>query len=268
VIVDARRGLILTNAHVVEDALEIQVALKDRRRVSARLLGTDRATDLAVLRIPGDGLTALSFADSDAVRVGDYVIALGNPFGLSHSATSGIVSAVGRPGLRGYQQFIQTDASINPGNSGGPLIDSRGRMIGVNTAILSRTGSSVGVGFAVPANLAENALDQIVATGTVERGRIGVAVADVSPERAGRIGLSPAIGAEVQEVVDASPADRAGLAPGDVITAVDGRPVDGARDLQVQIGLGRIGGSVSLTIVGDGGRRTVDVAIGARPAEG
>jgi serine protease DegQ len=268
VIVDARRGLILTNAHVVEDALEIQVALKDRRRVSARLLGTDRATDLAVLRIPGDGLTALSFADSDAVRVGDYVIALGNPFGLSHSATSGIVSAVGRPGLRGYQQFIQTDASINPGNSGGPLIDSRGRMIGVNTAILSRTGSSVGVGFAVPANLAENALEQIVATGTVERGRIGVAVADVSPERAGRIGLSPAIGAEVQEVVDGSPADRAGLEAGDVITAVGGRPVDGARDLQVQIGLGRIGGSVTLTVVDEGGRRSVDVAIGERPAEG
>jgi len=268
VIVDAGRGLVLTNAHVVEDALEIQVGLKDRRRIQAQLLGFDRATDLAVLRIPVDGLSALPFADSDRVRVGDYVIALGNPFGLSHSATSGIISGVGRPGLRGYQQFIQTDASINPGNSGGPLIDSRGRMVGVNTAILSRTGASVGVGFAVPANLARNVLEQIVATGTVERGRIGVAVADLSAERAAELGISPVRGVVVNEVLENSPAARAGIEGGDVIVAVDGRPVDDARDLQVQIGMGRIGGSVELTVVDESGRRTVVVGIGERPAEG
>jgi S1-C subfamily serine protease len=195
VIVDARRGYVLTNNHVVEEADAIEVTTRDNQRFRARLVGRDPGTDVAVLQIQGQGLQAVPLGDSDRLEVGDYVVAIGNPFGLGQTVTSGIVSALGRGGLRveGYEDFIQTDASINPGNSGGALVDLRGRLIGINTAILAPSGGNVGIGFAVPINMARAVMDQIIEYGEVRRGRIGIAVQDLTPEiaKAMRVGPDP-----------------------------------------------------------------------------
>jgi Do/DeqQ family serine protease len=264
VIVDAERGYVLTNNHVVANASEIQVTLKDRRRFKAKLLGTDPATDVAVLEISAEKLVALPFGDSDALRVGDYVIAIGNPFGLGQTVTSGIVSALGRSGLNieGYEDFIQTDASINPGNSGGALIDLRGRLVGINTAIIAPAGGNVGIGFAVPSNMARSVMEQLIRHGEVRRGRLGVAVQDVTPDIADALNLDRSTGALISTVEPGSPADKAGLRPGDLVLEIGGRPVDGASDLRNQVGLVAVGERLDIVYQRDGRRLTTTARVG------
>lgn len=268
VVVDARRGYVVTNHHVVEGAQEIVVTLKDRRAFRAELVGTDPATDLALLRIPAEDLTAVPLGDSDSLKVGDVVLAIGNPFGLGQTVTSGIVSALGRSGLapESYESLIQTDAPINPGNSGGALIDSRGRLVGINTAIISPAGGNVGIGFAVPVNMMKAVVAQLEKYGEVRRGQIGVVVQDLTPDLAEALGISAEAGAVVSEVRPGSPAERAGLRPGDAIVAVDGRPVRSATDLRNRIGLAERGTTLTLTVVRNGRRIDVPVTVGAPEA--
>ncbi|MEW5727207.1 MAG: Do family serine endopeptidase [Pseudomonadota bacterium] len=263
VIVDARRGTILTNAHVVEDADVIEVVLKDNRVFPARLVGRDPLTDIAVLDIDADRLTDVPLGDSGRVAVGDFVLAVGNPFGLGQTVTSGIVSAIGRSGLgiEGYEDFIQTDASINPGNSGGALVNFRGELIGINTAILAPGGGNIGIGFAVPVNMARAVMDQLVEHGEVRRGRIGVAIQDLTPQLSQALEASSAEGAVVAGVESGAPADRAGLKRGDVIVAIDGSPVRSATEVRNRIGLTRAGGRVTITVERDGRRRDFDVRV-------
>jgi Do/DeqQ family serine protease len=263
VIVDARRGYVMTNHHVVRGAERITVTLKDRREFVAELVGSDPATDIALLRIPAQSLTALVFGDSDRLEVGDLVVAIGNPFGLGQTVTSGIVSALGRSGIASgdYEDFIQTDASINPGNSGGALINSRGELIGINTAILAPSGGNVGIGFAVPANMARGVMDQLLRFGQVRRGRIGVVIQDLDPDAAQALGLASDEGAMIARVERRSPADRAGLRPGDVVLAMDGEPVRGSSELRNRIGLVEVDHSVSLDILRDGRRSRVAVRL-------
>lgn len=249
VIVDAQRGYVMTNNHVVARADKIAVTLKDGRTLNAKLIGTDPGTDIAIVQIPAENLTALPFGDSGQLEVGDYVVAIGNPFGLGQTVTSGIVSALGRSGLRieGYEDFIQTDASINPGNSGGALVDLRGRLIGINTAIIAPSGGNVGIGFAVPINMARSVFDQIVQYGKVARGRVGVQVQDVTPEIASAIGMKQPTGALVARVEPGSPAAKAGLKQGDVVLEINGAAVRNSADLRNRIGLVRIGDKVDVT---------------------
>lgn len=270
VIVDARQGYVLTNNHVVENADEIRVTLKDRRTFRAELVGTDPATDIAVLRIPADNLTALPFGNSDELQVGDVVIAIGNPFGLGQTVTSGIVSALGRSGLAAekYEDFIQTDAPINPGNSGGALIDTKGRLVGINTAIVSPAGGNVGIGFAVPVNMARAVMEQLIRYGEVRRGRIGVVIQDLTPDLAEAMGIAGRQGAVVSQIEPGSPAERAGLAPGDVVIAVDGEPVRNSTELRNRIGLVERGRRIDLTVLRDGRERHVRVEVSAPPQVG
>jgi serine protease Do len=239
VIVDAERGLILTNEHVIRGASVIEVTTKDDRRFRAQLIGRDKATDVAVLRIKADNLTAVPIGDSRALEVGDFVLAVGNPFGLGQTVTSGIVSAVGRTGLgiEGYEDFIQTDASINPGNSGGALVTLDGKLVGLNTAIFSKSGASHGIGFAIPIDMARRIMSQLVETGEVHRGQIGVSVRSPGAGRSG---------AEIVAVDPASPAAGAGLAKGDLITAVDGRPVTTPAQLRTLLGVMPAGAQIEL----------------------
>lgn len=246
VIVNARAGLVLTNNHVIRGAQEIVVTLKDRRQFRAQLVGADPGTDIAVLKIDAPDLKALRLGDSDQLNVGDYVLAIGNPFGLGQTVTSGIVSALGRTGLNieGYEDFIQTDAPINPGNSGGALVSLRGELIGINTAIIGPAGGSVGIGFAVPANIARAVMDQIVRYGEVRRGRLGLQTQELTPELARSLGIATLDGALVTAVDPGSPAERAGLRRGDLIVAVNGHAVRGPADLRVKVGLVPIGEEV------------------------
>jgi Do/DeqQ family serine protease len=263
VIVDAQAGYVLTNNHVIEHADQIVVTLKDNRRFDAKLIGTDPDTDIAVLKIEPERLTALAVGDSDRLEVGDFVVAIGNPFGLGQTVTSGIVSALGRTGLgiEAYENFIQTDASINPGNSGGALINLRGELVGINTAIVGPGGGNVGIGFAVPINMARNVMAQLVAHGEVKRGRLGVEIQDLTPDIAQAMHLDISEGAVVGRVDPKSPAKRAGIQPGDVIVAVDGIAVHNSSDLRNRIGLTPIGQSVSLTILRKGAEQTIEVRI-------
>ncbi|HEY3911652.1 MAG TPA: Do family serine endopeptidase [Stellaceae bacterium] len=269
VIVDAADGYVLTNNHVVENATNIEVTTKDNRRFKARLIGRDPATDIAVLQIPAQNLTAVPMGDSARLRVGDFVLAIGNPFGLGQTVTSGIVSALGRTGLgiEGYEDFIQTDASINPGNSGGALVDLQGRLIGINTAILAPSGGNVGIGFAVPIDMARDVMDQLIRYGEVRRGRIGVAIQDLTPDLAHALGTTRTEGALIARVEPNSPAERAGLRSSDLIVAVNGAPVHGAGDLRNRIGLSPIGDEVTLTVDRGTAQRQVMVRIGRAPAE-
>jgi Do/DeqQ family serine protease len=264
VIVDAARGYLLTNSHVVANPAEIQVTLKDRRSYPARLVGSDPATDIALVQIDAPGLTALAFGDSDRLEVGDLVIAIGNPFGLGQTVTSGIVSALGRSGLglEGYEDFIQTDASINPGNSGGALVNSRGELVGINTAIIGPTGGNVGIGFAVPANMARAVMGQLSAYGAVRRGRIGITIEDLTPERARDLQPELTGGAVITAVEPGSPAARAGLGPGDVIVQVNGQPIQDAGDLRNLVGLMPVGADLQIVLYHDGRARSVGARVG------
>jgi len=270
VIIDAQHGYVLTNHHVVKDAQQVVVTLKDGRRLEARLLGSDVGTDVALLKVEATGLKGLAFGDSDQLRVGDYVLAIGNPFGLGQTVTSGIVSALGRTGLdiEGYEDFIQTDASINPGNSGGALINLKGELVGINTAIVGPTGGNVGIGFAVPSNMVRAVMQQLVRYGEMHRGRVGVTTQDVAPERSKMLGPQASHGAEVVEVAKNSPAEKAGLRPLDVIIAVNGRSVRGSADVRNQIGLIPVGEEVELKVLREGQVRTIKMRVeSARPAE-
>ncbi|MGQ0750426.1 MAG: Do family serine endopeptidase [Betaproteobacteria bacterium] len=265
VIVDAARGYVLTNHHVIREAEQIIVTLKDRRQFMARLVGADPGTDVAVLQIQAQSLAALKFGDSDQLNVGDYVIAVGNPFGLGQTVTSGIVSALGRTGLsvEGYEDFIQTDASINPGNSGGALINLRGELIGINTAIVAPSGGNVGIGFAVPSNMAQAVMSQIVRYGEVRRGRLGVEMVDVTPGIAKQIGVAVLEGAVVAGVQSGSPAEKAGLRERDVVIAMNGRPIRSAAELRTRLGLTPIGDEVELRIRRGGEARALRVRVEA-----
>jgi Do/DeqQ family serine protease len=266
VIVDAARGYVITNHHVVAEASEIEVTLKDRRRLTAHLVGSDKATDVAVLKIPAENLTALPLGDPDALRVGEAVVAIGNPFGLGQTVTSGIVSALGRSGLNveGYEDFIQTDASINPGNSGGALITMDGRLVGINSAIIAPTGGNVGIGFAVPIDMATAVMKQLIEHGEVQRGRIGITVQDLTPDLADALGLEETEGAVIGSVEAGSPAQAAGLQAGDVIVAVNGEDVSGATDLRNQIGLASVGSEIAIGYRRDGEAGTAKVRIEER----
>jgi len=254
VVIDARRGLIITNNHVIANADEISVNLASGATLQAQLLGTDPDTDVALIQVSGEGLIALPMADSDKLRVGDFVIAIGNPFGLGQTVTSGIVSALGRSGLgiEGYEDFIQTDASINPGNSGGALVNLRGELVGINTAILSKSGGNVGIGFAIPINMARDIAKQLFETGQVSRGHLGASAQDVTPELAQAFGMKNQHGALVTQVTGGSPADRAGLQVGDIITEVNGRKIRRSSDIRTRIGMLRLGEEVRLQVVREG----------------
>ncbi len=254
VIIDAAKGYVLTNNHVVDGADDISVTLHDNRTLPGRLVGSDAQTDIAVLQIPAENLVALPLADSSQLHVGDFVVALGNPFGLGQTATSGIVSALSRTGFRGmgYQNFIQTDASINPGNSGGALVNLRGELVGINSAIYSPSGGNVGIGFAIPSNLATDAMRQLIASGHVQHGSLGLQAQTLTPEIARLLQTNLQQGAVVTEVQFKSPAEEAGIKPGDVITAIDGRPVNSDDDLYNIEGITKIGSTLELKVLRDG----------------
>ncbi len=254
VVVDARAGHVLTNNHVIDGADDISVTLSDGRTLAATLVGADPDSDVAVIKVEATDLVALPLADSDRLRVGDFVIAVGNPFGLGQTVTSGIVSALGRSGLRGLgvQNFIQTDASINPGNSGGALVNLRGELIGINTAIFSPSGGNVGIGFAIPASLAREVMRQLLAHGEVRRGSLGVQAQDLDEQLASLLKTDAGRGAVVTRVLDDSPASRAGLKPGDVIGVIEGRAVNSAAELANLEGLLPLGKEVTLRVLRDG----------------
>jgi Do/DeqQ family serine protease len=262
VIVDAAQGYVMTNAHVVENANSIEVTTKDNRRLKAKLVGRDPDTDIAVLQLSANNLTAVPIGDSDRLQVGDFVLAIGNPFGLGQTVTSGIISALGRnPGIEGYEDFIQTDASINPGNSGGPLVDLQGRVVGINTAILAPSGGNIGIGFAVPINMARQVMDQLIRYGEIKRGRIGVAIQDLTPDLAQALGTRYTQGAVIARVEPGSPAERAGLRTNDLVVAINGAPMRSGTELRNRVGLSRIGDEVELTVERGGSERNVTVRI-------
>ena len=253
VIIDSESGYVVTNHHVIENADQIRVRLDDGRSFEAKVVGADPEADVAVIQIPAQGLKAINIGDSDSLRVGDFVVAIGNPFGLSQTATSGIVSALGRSGLgiEGYEDFIQTDASINQGNSGGALVNLRGELIGVNTAILARGGGNVGIGFAIPVNMVVSLTAQIIEFGEVRRGRLGVHIQDLTPELAQAFGVEAGSGALISKVIPDSAAKAADLREGDVITMVNGRAIKGATELRNVIGLARADEEIELTYIRD-----------------
>jgi Do/DeqQ family serine protease len=248
VVVDAAKGLVLTNHHVIRNAMRIVVTLKDGRRLDAKLVGSDAATEIALLKIEPQDLSAVAIGNSDQLEVGDYVVAIGNPFGLGQTVTSGIVSALGRSGLRiqGYEDFIQTDAPINPGNSGGALVNLRGELVGINTAIIGPSGGNVGIGFAVPVNMARAVMEQLLAYGEVRRGRLGIAIQDLTPDLKEALRVPVGHGAVVTRVDPNSPAETAGLKSGDVIVAVDGRAIESSSALRNAVGVMPIGYTVVL----------------------
>jgi serine protease Do/serine protease DegQ len=264
VIVDAAQGYVITNHHVIQRADQVVVTTRDRRRFNARLVGSDPGTDIALLKIDADNLKAIPFGDSDALRVGDFVVAIGNPFGLGQTATSGIVSALGRTGLNveGYEDFIQTDASINPGNSGGALVNLRGELVGINTAIIAPSGGNVGIGFAVPSNMARRVMDQLIRFGEVRRGWLGLTVQDLTPDLAKALGVSLTEGAVVVEVAEGSPAEKAGLKPRDIITSINGRAMRTSSEVRNELGLTPVGERVEIRVLREGKPLTLTARIG------
>ena len=263
VIINANEGYVITNHHVINNADEITVTLSDGREFTAELIGSGKGTDVALLQVDADNLHELRLGDSDSVEVGDFVVAIGNPFGLGQTVTSGIVSALGRS-LRNidYEDFIQTDASINPGNSGGALIDFNGNLIGINTAIIAPSGGNVGIGFAIPAKIAKGIVTQLVEFGGVKRGVLGVMITTVTPALAEALDLNVENGALINQVVEDSAAQAAGLQAGDVVIAVDGAPIDTAGDLRNRIGLKRVNDDVNLNIIRDGKQKTINAKVG------
>ncbi|WP_235499548.1 Do family serine endopeptidase [Frateuria sp. Soil773] len=263
VIVDAAKGYVLTNNHVVGGADDISVTLQDGRTLKGKLIGTDPDTDVAVVQIPATGLKALPLADSSTLRVGDFVVAVGDPFGLGQTVTSGIVSALGRSGLggSGYQNFIQTDASINPGNSGGALVNLRGELVGINTMIFSPSGGNVGIGFAIPTRITSEVMQQLIAHGKVRRGSLGVQAQDITPRIARILGVKADSGVVVTQVATGSAAEAAGLQPGDVIGAIDGKRLRSADDLRNAEGLLPLGSTLKLDVLRDGKTRSVSATL-------
>jgi Do/DeqQ family serine protease len=262
VIVDARNGYILTNHHVVENADRITVTFADNRSLQAEVVGSDANSDVAVLRVESADLTEMPLGNSDQIRVGDFVIAIGNPFGLAHTVTSGIVSGLGRSNINldnpdAYEDFIQTDASINPGNSGGALVNLHGELIGVNSAILSGSGGNIGIGFAIPVNMARAVMDQLIKFGSVRRGLLGVTIATVTPEIASNYGLDDTVGALVTTVAPGSAAEQAGLQINDVIVSVNDHSIRDAGALRNAIGLMQPGDRVTIGIVREGRSQSV-----------
>jgi serine protease DegQ len=268
-VIASAEGYVLTNNHVVEAADEIVVVVPGMRAVAARVVGTDPETDLAVLRIAAPDLVPVTFADSDRIAVGDVVLAIGNPFGVGQTVTFGIVSATGRTGLgiNTFENFIQTDAAINPGNSGGALIDTAGRLVGINTAIFSETGGSLGIGFAIPANLARQVLEQIVTRGAVVRGWFGIDIADLAPPLAVRFAQADAGGVLVTGVAPGAPAARAGVRPGDILLRLDGEPFADAADALNRIAALAPGRAATLTVRRNGRERALEITAGKRPRQ-
>ena len=272
VIIDAAGGLVLTAYHVIDGADDVEVTLADGRTLTAEVVGTDEDTDVGLIRIPADKLLAVPLAQGEALRIGDFVVAVGNPFGLGQSVTSGIVSALGRSGLPGlgYQNFIQTDASINPGNSGGALVNLRGELVGINTAIFNPGGSSagnIGIGFAIPVELARDVVQQLQNFGEVRRGTLGVETQEITPEIAQALSLDTRRGAVVTRVQAGSPAAAAGLRTGDVITAIDGRAVTSRLDLHNAEGLLPVGKAIRIDLLREGKATSVSAALKARPKD-
>ena len=268
VIVDADNGYILTNHHVVDQADQIQISTIDGEVFDAEIVGSDAATDIAVIKVDASGLTDMPIGDSERVRVGDFVLAIGNPFGLGHTVTSGIVSALGRSGISrdGYEDFIQTDASINPGNSGGALVNLRGELVGINSAIISRTGGNVGIGFAVPTEIASSIMRQILDFGEVRRGLLGVSIADVNAEVAEALSSSVTSGALITRVEPGSAAEDAGLEVDDIIVGVNEKKIAGAAELRNTIGLMRSGDEVEIEYYRDNDKRSTSTALGQQRA--
>ena len=266
VIVDAENGYILTNHHVVESADQIQVSLYNEETLDAEIIGSDALTDIALLQVDPEGLTELPIGESDTVEVGDFVIAIGNPFGLGHTVTSGIVSALGRTGIsrNGIEDFIQTDASINPGNSGGALVNMRGELVGINSAIISRTGGNVGIGFAVPSEIARSIMRQILDFGEVRRGLLGVTIQTIDRESAEALGTEVDRGALITGIEPGSAAEEAGLQVDDIIIGVDERRIDNNRELANAIGLKGSGDQVRIDYFRDGRERSVTAELGQR----
>ncbi|EUJ09552.1 periplasmic serine protease, Do/DeqQ family [Methylophilaceae bacterium 11] len=266
VIVSAQ-GLIMTNNHVVNTADEIEVALADGRKLSAKVVGTDPETDLAVLKVDADNLPAITFANSEKLKVGDVVLAIGNPFGVGQTVTQGIISALGRNhlGINTFENFIQTDASINPGNSGGALIDADGNLIGINSAIYSRSGGSMGIGFAIPVSIAKQVMEQITLTGSVTRGWIGIEAQDITPELAESFKLDKAEGSLIAGILRDSPADAAGLKPGDILVSINGNKVTDSESMLNLIAVLQPKQKATLGIVRTGKLIEVELLVGKRP---
>ncbi|HEX5353948.1 MAG TPA: Do family serine endopeptidase [Rhodanobacteraceae bacterium] len=265
VIVNANKGYILTNNHVIEGADDIKVTLTDGKSYKAQVIGADPQTDIAVIRIHAPNLTALPLADSSKLRVGDFVVAIGDPFGLGQSATSGIVSGLQRQDLRrhGVQNYIQTDASINPGNSGGALVNLAGQLVGINSMIYSPSGASAGLGFAIPANLAAEVMKQLITHGKVVHGSLGVEAQNLTPRVAAALGIKAQSGALITSVLPDSPAAKAGLKPGDLVTAVNGKPVGDAQDLRNVEGLAPLGSTLKLEVDRNGSKLVIDAKLTA-----
>jgi Do/DeqQ family serine protease len=266
VVVDAKNGYIITNHHVVENASEITITLLDNRSFSAKVIGSDEGADIAVLQAKQPNLVAMAMGDSAKLEVGDYVVAVGNPFGLSHTVTAGIVSALGRTGINpdGYEDFIQTDASINPGNSGGALVNLRGELVGINSAILSGSGGNIGIGFAIPVNLVKSVMDQLIQYGQVKRGVLGVNLYPVNSDIAKEFGVAESTGALVAGVAPGSAAERAGVKTGDIITSINGVAKKDPGELRYAIGLLHVGDKIEIGLLRDGKPRTVTAVVAER----
>jgi len=264
VVIDADKGYIVTNHHVVEGAQEIAITMHNGHHFKAKLIGSDPEADVAVLQADIEGLHAIPFGDSDKLRVGDFAVAIGNPFGLGQTVTSGIVSALGRTGLgiEGYENFIQTDASINPGNSGGALVNLRGELIGINTAILAAGGSgNVGIGFAIPINMVRQIVDQLIEYGEVRRGMLGVIMQNLTPELSQAFGLDLHQGVVISQVIEDTAAEEAGLKAGDVVTSINDTPVKSASAMRNMVGLLRVGDEMSITVIREGKKQMLTAVI-------